>query len=464
MDASGTPDHATCKNRSRRSRSGVRRPGVRSGRFAGGLVTAAALIGAATVTAAPASAAPADPVGPETALNALSADPGAPGEGVPDTFYDPPEDFAASQPGDVLRARPTPIDVAGLDLPVHATTVLYRSTDTHGAPIAVSGAVITPDMPWGGPGPRPLVVIAPGTQGQGDECAPSKRMPSGGSVDNLAQAAPFLSQGDAVAVTDYEGLGTPGMHTYMNRLSQAHTVLDMGRAAKALGAAGVTADSPVALWGYSQGGGAVAAATERVDDYAPDLGVTGAFAGAPPADLAVTTTQVDGSRLSGAMGYAINGLEADYPEILPTVDSMLNERGRQMLRDVATQCTSATEDQYGDISSTEFTASGEPIETLLGTEPIRSVVDAQRIGTQRPDVPVFVVTGDGDDIVPARTVRTMVGEWCALGGAVTFRDYPTPSVAPLVDHVAAMPIAAPEALGWMHDRLAGIPDAGTCNA
>src|SRR5699024_4719864 len=126
---------------------------------------------------------------------------------------------------------------------------------------------------------------------------------------------------------------------------QAHTVLDMGKAAKRLTGrpphAGVTAESPVGLWGYSQGGGAVASAGEQVDAYAPDLGVRGAFAGAPPADLAVTTDRVDGSRLAGAIGYAINGLEADYPRIAPSVDRLLNERGERMLRDTATQCTSA---------------------------------------------------------------------------------------------------------------------------
>ncbi|GAA4821105.1 lipase family protein [Tomitella cavernea] len=437
----------------------VAAPLTRLGAATATVITTAA---AAAALAAPALAAPA--AGPETMLNDMLAGSrtDAPAQAAPDAFYDAPADLAGTRPGDVLRARPTAIDFAGLDLPVHATTVLYHSTDTHGDPIAVSGTVMAPDMPWTRPGPRPLVVLAPGTQGQGDQCAPSRRMPGGGSVDNLAQAGVFLMQGYAVAVTDYEGLGTPGIHTYMNRLSQAHTVLDMGRAAKNLHDPEIRVGAPVGLWGYSQGGGAVASAAEQVDAYAPDLGVRGAFAGAPPANLAVTTARVDGSRLAGAIGYAINGLEADYPQIVPSVDAQLNDRGRAMLRDVATQCTSATEDEFGGAQSTEFTVSGQPIESLLGSEPIKSVVAAQTIGTIRPGVPVFVVTGDGDDIVPARTVRTMVDRWCSLGGTVTFRDYPTPDIAPLVNHVAAMPIAAPEALTWMNDRLAGDPDAGDC--
>lgn len=430
-------------------------------------VTFAAAVTAAA-TGATLAAAPAAAAGPEAALDALAAASGGDQQdaAAPESFYTDPVDLSGTAPGDVLRSRPTSITVAGAHTPVDATTVLYHSTDTHGAPIAVSGTVLSPRTPWAGAGPRPLVVVAPGTQGQGDQCAPSRKMPEGGSVDNFAQAAAFLTQGYAVAVTDYEGLGTPGMHTYANRLSQAHTVLDMGTAAKNFAAGtssgDLAADSPVGLWGYSQGGGAVASAAEQVDDYAPNLNVRGAFAGAPPADLAVTTSRVDGSRLAGAIGYAINGLLADYPQIEGPVDSKLNARGKQMLDDVATQCTSDTEEEFGGAHSSEFTASGKPIESLLSTEPIASVVAKQTIGTEKPGVPTFVVTGDGDDIVPAQTVRTMVGDWCELGGNVTFRDYPTPHISTLLDHVAAMPIAAPEALPWMSERLAGVPVAGNC--
>lgn len=376
---------------------------------------------------------------------------------------DPP---AAPGAGTIVGSAPGTIELAGLDLPVTVRTVLYRSTDTHGAANEISGTVVVPDQPWTGDGPRPLVVLAPGTQGQGDQCAPSARLADGDGTDDLAQAALFLGQGIAVAITDYEGLGTPGMHTYANRLAQAHAVLDMGRAAEDLGAADeridIAADAPVGLWGYSQGGGATGAAAELVDDYAPDLGVRGAYVGAPPADLTMTTAHIDGSRLSGAIGYAINGLVAAYPELADPIDAELSDAGREMLAAVATQCNAETVDRFAGRDSTEFTADGAPVETLLDREPFRTVLAAQRIGDRRPDVPVFVVTGDNDDIVPAETVRTLAADWCARGGAVTFRDYPIPAAGPTVDHVAAMPVSAPEAVPWLTDRLAGVPDAGEC--
>jgi len=373
---------------------------------------------------------------------------------------------AAPGEGTIAQSGPGTIALAGLDLPVTVRSVLYRSTDTHGDANEISGTVVVPDQPWTGDGPRPLVVLAPGTQGQGDQCAPSARLADGDGTDNLAQAALFLAQGHAVAITDYEGLGTPGMHTYANRLAQAHAVLDMGRAAKELGAADdridIAADAPVGLWGYSQGGGATGAAAELVDDYAPDLGVRGAYVGAPPADLAATTAHIDGSRLSGAIGYAINGLVAAYPELAAPIDAELNDAGRDMVAAVAQMCNAETVEHFGWRPSTEFTADGAPAERMLEREPFRSVLAAQRLGDRRPDVPVFVVTADNDDIVPADTVRTLAADWCARGGDVTFRDYPIPAADPQVDHAAAVPVSAPEAVPWLTDRLAGVPDTGEC--
>lgn len=60
-----------------------------------------------------------------------------------------------------------------------------------------------------------------------------------------------------MAIIDYEGLGTPGDHTYVVQLSEGRAVLDSARAAMNLGDAGISDDAQVGIWGYSQGGGAV---------------------------------------------------------------------------------------------------------------------------------------------------------------------------------------------------------------
>lgn len=103
--------------------------------------------------------------------------------------------------------------------------------------------------------------MAVGTHGQGDQCAPSHLFNSvisyGGGLDVMVQyeiAAVYaaVAQGIGVVVTDYQGLGTPAVHGYLNRVAQAHAVLDAARAAIDLKS--LPADTPVGMWGYSQGG------------------------------------------------------------------------------------------------------------------------------------------------------------------------------------------------------------------
>jgi len=159
-----------------------------------------------------------------------------------------------------------------------------------GTPTTVTGVVFEPKVPWNGPGERPTIVYAPGTRGAGDQCAPSRAYvaPSAGDRNQNFDAAAglydfALSQGVRVVVTDYIGLGTPGHHSYVNNIEEAHAVLDAARAGLKL--AGAPATAPVGFAGYSQGGGAAAAAGEYAASYAPELNVKGTFAGAPPADL-----------------------------------------------------------------------------------------------------------------------------------------------------------------------------------
>lgn len=94
-------------------------------------------------------------------------------------------------------------------IPTKSWLIAYRSTDALDKPNTVSGTVIVPTDPWSGGGPRPIIAYAHGTVGVADDCAPSKTMPAGLFTEQ-GYVAVALSKGWAVALTDYEGLGTPG--------------------------------------------------------------------------------------------------------------------------------------------------------------------------------------------------------------------------------------------------------------
>uniref|UniRef100_UPI002FCDF093 lipase family protein n=1 Tax=Nocardia gipuzkoensis TaxID=2749991 RepID=UPI002FCDF093 len=240
-------------------------------------------------------------------------------------FYLPPAQIP-SEPGAIVKTAPmalfatVPTDKGW---PGKAQHVMYTTRLQDGSPVAVSGTFIDATGPWQGPGPRPTVVIGPGTSGQGDRCAMSVAFSTGMTVftdpspglsanQELPASAVWSGLGARVLVTDYIGLGTPGIHTYANRIEAAHAVLDGVRAAHKLAGAGP--ETPVVLWGYSQGGGAAAAAAEMQPEYAPELNLKGTWAGGPVADLAAILERIDGALIGGAIGFAINGLLARYPE------------------------------------------------------------------------------------------------------------------------------------------------------
>lgn len=393
--------------------------------------------------------------------------------GAEPDFYQPPPTLPAS-PGDVIRTEPLPLAWQMGNFPATATRIMYRSNDAHGVPNAVTGTYFDPALPWTGPGPRPLVSMAAGTQGQGDQCAPSRTIatvleftPPQGVIASyeVVFVNALLSRGIAVVLTDYEGLGTSGAHTYVNRASEAHAVLDAARVAKRLPDTGISPDGPVAFWGYSQGGGASAAAVELQPEYAPDLDVRGAFAGAPPADLAATLDQIDGASLSGAIGYTLNGMMQTYPEVRPMVEAELNDRGRQMLADVQNQCVGETRLKYGFQPSESFTRTGEPLSTVLARYPIAQQLFAeQKIGDRTPGAPVLIQSAVNDDTVPYGQARQLAKDWCDKGVSVQLSDNTLPPINPGtgLNHALPYPLGIAESLTWVTDRFTGVPAPSNC--
>ncbi|MEV3970610.1 lipase family protein [Streptomyces sp. NPDC050698] len=393
-------------------------------------------------------------------------------------FYTPPTQLPATN-GALIRQEPLPLGLSlpGLDgrpLPGTATRLMYRSTDSDGRAVAVTGAYIEPSAKWQGDGPRPLVAVASGTMGQGDQCAPSFALQHPLTVngqtlsvayDNLAIYR-LLATGAAVVVTDYVGLGaTDRLHTYVNRLDEGHAVLDAVRAARALPGTSLTAGSRVGLYGYSEGGGAGASAAELQPTYAPDVHLAGTYAGAPPADLTAVMKGIDGSALAAALGWAINGFVQAYPGMRDVAEANLNDAGRKALADASTMCVGEAVIRYGFTRSGAWTTSGKSVAEVIADEPrARAVLDEQRIGTLRPAGPVRVSTGVRDDIVPHAQARQLAVDWCRKGGEVTYKAVDLPNLGDriLTNHLAPLIADQEAAISWLTDRLEGKPAASNC--
>ncbi|OZC33642.1 lipase [Gordonia polyisoprenivorans] len=385
------------------------------------------------------------------ALAATGASLAAPSAQAAD-FYTPPAHFA-NAPGSIIRSEPSPLllQIPGIpnQWPGTAKRVMYTSEYQDGSPAAVTGTVVEPTAPWRGKGPRPTVVLGPGTVGQGDQCAGSKLMSFPLAIDPSKPSIAvnysglemnlLLINGVRVAITDYIGMGTPGIHTYVNRLESGHAMLDAARAA--LKIAGAPANSPVAFSGYSQGGGAAASAAELASTYAPDLNVKATYAGAPPADLSKVIDRIDGTAISGAIGYAINGLEARYPALKTVVDRQTNAAGHTALQRLSTQCIGDTILSYGFQRTNSWTRSGQPLSAIVNADPqVRKIVGDQLIGKLKPNAPVLLEGGINDDVIPYDQVAQLYRDWKAQGATVSMVTNTLPPIFPglVVNHALPM--------------------------
>ncbi|MDQ0604268.1 hypothetical protein QF037_008613 [Streptomyces canus] len=391
-------------------------------------------------------------------------------------FYNPPATLPAAN-GTLIRTEPLPLALSlpGLDgpLPGTATRLMYKSTDSNGRPVAVTGAYIEPAAAWPGDGPRPLVAVAPGTMGQGDQCAASMGLEHPLNLNGQTVSVGYedlaiyrlLAKGIAVVVTDYAGLGaTDRLHTYVNRVDEGHAVLDAVRAARSVGGASITSASRVGLFGYSQGGGATASAAELQSSYAPDVTLAGTYAGAPPADLASVTKAIDGSELAGALGWSLNGFLQSDPSLKPIAEAHLNAAGKAALTDLSTMCVGDALFGYGYAKSTKWTTDSRSISDIIAATPaLQAFLDSQRIGTLKPSGPVRLATGVSDNLVPHRQARQLALDWCKKGADVTYKGVVLPDVgSALLNHFAPLLTDQGDAIAWLTDRLSGKKAASNC--
>ncbi len=150
--------------------------------------------------------------------------------------------------------------------------VAYRTRKFDGAATLSSARIFLPTTSR--VGEAPLLVASHGTTGVADVCAPS-------AYENVSDylVLPAVAHGYAVIAPDYAGLGTPGIHAYLDNVEAGQGTLDAARAlAKFTGA---SSSARVFVYGHSQGGGAALSAQALAPTYGADLNVTGIVAFAP---------------------------------------------------------------------------------------------------------------------------------------------------------------------------------------
>jgi hypothetical protein len=366
-------------------------------------------------------------------------------------FYVPPSPLPAGNPGDIIRAERMDFSQAITKPPTGTVgwRVMYLSTTALGDPMAVTGTILVrPDQtPAQGKNQRPIVGYGNETQGLGDNCAVSRLM-SYGHTGELALIEPLIRLGYAVVSTDYEGLGTPSVHTLGVSVSGANATLDLIRAARRLPAAALPSDGPLGLFGYSQGG-AIATAGERAASYAPELTFTAAAFGGAPIDLGVVGKNINGGPAASMLFLALAGLDAGYPE-LRLDDEFLNGAGKALMPTIYASCIEI-------IPAMAFQWLGNyTVKDPLTDARWKQRIAENRIGNAKIPFATYYFHAVLDEVMPYSMALQMRARYCAMGTPLRF--------SPLVglEHISAGPSWMPQAARWLALRLTGRPDAGNC--
>lgn len=372
---------------------------------------------------------------PDATTTTTSVEPTAP---VGDAFYAGPQSLPKGKPGSMIWSQ-------AIDAPNGAQgwRILYTSQSLEGADIVVSGVLFAPtgEPPAEG---RPIVTWAHGTAGTADHCAPSKA----DAAKGIPALDRFLEQGYLVVATDYEGLGTPGLHPFLVGESEGRGVLDAARAVQGFPEA--HAGNRVAIYGYSQGGHAALFAGQIAASYAPELKIVGDVAGAPVGDLkllvpvSMNVAKFRGFALLVGLAYAAAHPDADAKEfVTPEVYALGVEK-------VEKECVSGVLKAFEDPAMTVFTKS--PLDSELWS----GLFSSNTPGNSKIGVPVLALQGLGDQLVPPAVTEAWMQRACALGTRIELKTYPG------LDHGPAAEASAPDAATWISERFAGSPAVDGC--
>ncbi len=370
---------------------------------------------------------------------------------TPPNFYQQAT-VPGAPPGTLISAAVFPETVAN----AAAYRVLYQSTDIHGDPIAVSGIIYIPAAPPP-PGGRNIVAWAHPTTGIAPGCAPSLDDGRLGGL-TMAQSIPglsdFIAAGDIVTATDYPGLGTPGIHPYLVGDSEARSIIDSVRAARAL--PGAAPSGKYVVWGHSQGAQAALFTGQIGNAYAPDLHLAGIAAAAPPTDLGPEITAPHGGT-SGALfdayvyyswsqTYAVplTGIinPAFIPATLKTAAKCVGSLGQGI---AAFRSASA-------LNNTAFLTN--PPQT---TEPWATLFTQNSPGHAPLVAPALITQGTADTTVEPHYTDRFVKNACAQHEVIDYQKLQ--GVSHLVSGYKSLPLVTT----WIASRFAGKPAPNTCH-
>lgn len=337
-----------------------------------------------------------------------------------------------TRPGSLMQEVPLDPSV-GLSGAAVQKRFSYSTVDQHSQPETSTGALFLPpgEAPEGG---WPVLAWAHGTVGLADHCTPSMNKRSDRDAQYLNY---WLSKGYAIVSSDYVGLGSPGLHSYLNGKVTGANVIDSVIAAQH-SSEGAKLSEKWAVIGQSQGGGAALHVAQDATSRGGAAGLdfrgtvaTGAPAHVEEIVLAAGPTFPPMPLPEGLTVYALYIIAA-FQEAHPEVDvaSAITDEGQHMIDAAKNSCYGQLAEAMDGVNTAR--AFSKPLREIPGLEPaLRSFMATPTTGYDRP---VFLAHGMKDMDVPTPIgislnsemwINQFIDDNRARNNRVEVRWYPT---------------------------------------
>lgn len=330
-----------------------------------------------------------------------------------------------------------------------AWRAVYRSASgVDGGARAVSGVFLVPrgSAP---PGGWPVVSMAHGTTGIGSDCGPSQDATLMGFLPGVLD---YLTDGYAIAMSDYEGLGAPGRHPYLEPRTSAFDITDAVRALRGIFP---NVSTRWVAFGNSQGGQAVWAADELAGWYGTRLDLVGTVALSPAANVTALADLAYGHSLTAdqraLMPLVVAGLERFTPglgghSLLPDLPKEQEEKMFTCQPDART------------LRSELLPPEGIRVDDQATTTLLRDALRKIALPKGPLTAPMLVVNGLADKTIPPQWVTAAVNEACQLGGRILHVEVAGAGHGDLGDQ------AYDAAANWVRGRFESVSAPSNCGA
>ncbi|GBQ20733.1 lipase family protein [Gluconacetobacter sacchari] len=262
-----------------------------------------------------------------------------------------------------------------------------------------------------------MLVWTHGTVGVADHCATSW---AGTGKLFPAYIARWLQAGYAVVSSDYEGLGTPGLHPYLVGATEARNALDSARAV--IGQTYHIANR-VLIDGQSQGGGAAFATAGVAPSYAPELAVLGTIATGVPyiTPKTMAAPPADPNAVDPAIAYMFY-VTLVARSLDPSLDtaSLFTARALPVFEKAVSSCI---DDLARGVKAAGL-SDANALRPGAMSRVLKVVMPYYGYSTLALKQPLFVGTGDADRDVSPLAQTMLVHDACAAGTVVERHVYP----------------------------------------